>query len=106
MFLKTDKANQLFFRLYSTNNNRKFEGKVQANILSSVIFPKLGAPNKDVLIGSKLGVDGALISGSGFNSCPIVVTSDPITGATADLGMRLGLFFFELLINREACSHS
>lgn len=88
IFIQNCRKHRKIAKLYSTKN-RKFEGKVPANILSSVVFPNLGVSNEDVLVGSKLGVDGALISTFGFsNACPIVVTSDPITGATADLGMN------------------
>ena len=75
-----------------TKKNHKFysnlfEGKVPAETLSSIVFPKLGAPNSpNVLIGSSLGVDGAILSPQAFQGLPVVVTSDPITGSVADLG--------------------
>jgi hypothetical protein len=66
---------------------RRFEGKVPANVLSSVVFPHLGTPSAYVLQGPKVGVDGALVSPAVFQGLPIVVTSDPITGSVAELGM-------------------
>lgn len=59
------------------------EGKVPPDVLKSLVFKKLGASDPSVLVGPSLGVDGAVIARP---LAPVVVSTDPITGSTEDLG--------------------
>jgi hydrogenase expression/formation protein HypE len=58
-------------------------GKIPIDILKEVVFKNLGATRKEVTIGPKAGVDCAVLE-AGDKS--IVVSMDPITGATERVG--------------------
>lgn len=52
-------------------------------VLKSLVFERLGVNDPTVLVGPSLGIDGAVIA---TPSAPVVVSTDPITGSTEDLG--------------------
>ncbi len=58
-------------------------GKIPLDILKEVVFKNLGAMRKEVVIGPKAGVDCAVLK-AGDKS--IVISMDPITGATERIG--------------------
>ena len=58
-------------------------GKIPIDILQNVVFKNLGATRREVAIGPKAGIDGAVID-SGDKS--IIVSMDPITGAVDQIG--------------------
>ena len=58
-------------------------GKIPVDILKEVVFKNLGAARKEVAVGPKAGVDCAVVN-AGDKS--IVVSMDPITGATERIG--------------------
>ncbi len=58
-------------------------GKVPPDVLASLVYPHLGVRRPDVLVHAQLGEDCAVID---FGDEVLVVTTDPITGAGADLG--------------------
>jgi hydrogenase expression/formation protein HypE len=58
-------------------------GKIPIDILQNVVFKNLGAIRKEVALGPKAGIDGAVID-SGDKS--IIVSMDPITGAVDQIG--------------------
>lgn len=59
------------------------EGKVPPEVLKSLVFQKLGYSDPTVLLGPSLGIDGAVLA---TPKSPVVVSTDPITGSTEDLG--------------------
>lgn len=59
------------------------EGKVPPSVLKSLVFQKLGYSDPSVLVGPSLGIDGAVVD---TPKAPIVLSTDPITGASEDLG--------------------
>ena len=63
-------------------------GKLTPDTLKELIFTRLGAPDKNIILGPKIGEDAAIV-GIGDNA--VVMTTDPITGAVKDLG-RLAVF--------------
>jgi hydrogenase maturation factor len=58
-------------------------GKIPADLLASVVYPHLGTRRPDVLVHAQFGEDCAAID---FGEEVAVLTTDPITGADADLG--------------------
>jgi hydrogenase expression/formation protein HypE len=58
-------------------------GKIPIDILQSIVFKNLGAERKEVILGPKAGVDGAVID-AGNKS--LIVSTDPITGAVEQIG--------------------
>ena len=58
-------------------------GKLTPETLEKIIFTKLGASDKSVLLGPKVGEDAAVVD---LNDKVLVLTTDPITGAIKDLG--------------------
>ncbi len=58
-------------------------GKVPPEILASHVYPHLGARREDVLVRAQFGEDCAVV---GFGDQVAVLTTDPITGAGADVG--------------------
>lgn len=61
-------------------------GKVSNEVLEHVVFTQLGYQRPEVLVGSGIGEDCAVLD-LGDELC--VVSTDPITGATSDLGRLL-----------------
>jgi len=58
-------------------------GKVPVDVLEKVVFPRVGARSERVILGPAVGEDAAVIdAGDKF----LVVSSDPITGASRDVG--------------------
>jgi len=58
-------------------------GKIPIDILSEVVFKNLGADRKEVILGPKAGVDGAIID---LGNKSLIVSMDPITGAVERIG--------------------
>ncbi len=58
-------------------------GKIPIDILKEVVFKNLGAERKEVTLGPKAGVDGAVIDLGGKS---LIVSMDPITGAVERIG--------------------
>lgn len=58
-------------------------GKVPPDILQKVVFSRLGVRRPDVLVHARLGEDSAVID---FGPYACVVSTDPITGAGANIG--------------------
>lgn len=58
-------------------------GKVPPHILERVVFARLGVRRPDVLVHARLGEDSAVID---FGQYACVVSTDPITGAGANIG--------------------
>lgn len=59
------------------------EGKLSNDVLNEVILSRLTHKRQDVLIGPGVGEDCAAIA---FGELACVLTTDPITGATKDIG--------------------
>jgi hydrogenase expression/formation protein HypE len=58
-------------------------GKIPIDILKEVVFKNLGAPRKEVAVGPKTGVDGAVLE---LGNKSVIVSMDPITGAVERIG--------------------
>jgi hydrogenase expression/formation protein HypE len=58
-------------------------GKVPPELLERIVFPNLGTRRADVLVHARFGEDCAVID---FGEEVAVLTTDPVTGAGADLG--------------------
>ncbi|MFQ6094649.1 MAG: AIR synthase family protein, partial [Candidatus Bathyarchaeia archaeon] len=59
------------------------KGKIPADILSEVVFKRLGEKREDIILGPSLGEDGAIIR---VGDRVIVSAMDPITGAVERIG--------------------
>lgn len=58
-------------------------GKIDRELLEEVVFRKLGARRRDIILGPSFGEDAGVIK---INSKHIVVSCDPITGALEKIG--------------------
>jgi hydrogenase expression/formation protein HypE len=58
-------------------------GKVPPDILSQIVFRRIGSPNRRLLLGPALGEDAAIVRARGKL---LVLTTDPITGAQENAG--------------------
>jgi hydrogenase maturation factor len=58
-------------------------GKVPTQVLVRNIFPYKGKVDPSVILGSSIGEDAALIS---YGEDVLVLTTDPVTGASSDIG--------------------
>lgn len=58
-------------------------GKVETHILQEVIIDQIAYKHEDVLIRSAVGEDCAAVSFGDYN---LIITTDPITGTTAEIG--------------------
>ncbi len=58
-------------------------GKIPIDILQEVVFKNLGAKRTEVVLGPAAGFDGAVID---VGDKSIIVSTDPITGATERIG--------------------
>ena len=58
-------------------------GKVPNEILQKVVFNNTGVDREDVLVGAGIGEDNAIMD---FGDEVCVISTDPITGATKDIG--------------------
>ena len=58
-------------------------GKVPTEILVRNVFPYKGTVDRSVILGSSVGEDAALIS---YGKDVLVLTTDPVTGASSDIG--------------------
>ena len=61
----------------------KFYGKIAYSELNNFVFKYLGVPNGKVVLGPKVGEDAAIIN---IGSKAIIISTDPITGATRNIG--------------------
>jgi len=60
-----------------------FYGKIPPRILESIVFKRLGARRKDVVLGPSIGEDAAIVQ---VNDAMIVLSCDPISGALKRVG--------------------
>lgn len=58
-------------------------GKIPVELLDKIVFKNLGVSRKEVVVGPKTGVDGAVIKIGDKN---IIVSMDPVTGANEKIG--------------------
>ncbi|KON33355.1 MAG: hypothetical protein AC479_05040 [miscellaneous Crenarchaeota group-6 archaeon AD8-1] len=58
-------------------------GKIPIELLNKIIFQNLGLKRSEVVVGPKVGIDGAVID-TGDKS--IIISMDPITGANENIG--------------------
>jgi len=58
-------------------------GKVPIDVLQNIIFRHLGAKRKEVILGPRVGVDGAVVQ---VGDKALIVSTDPITGALERIG--------------------
>ena len=58
-------------------------GKIPTSVLLRNVLRYKGRPDKSVILGSSVGEDAALIS---FGKRVLVLTTDPVTGASSDIG--------------------
>lgn len=58
-------------------------GKIPMDVLKEVIFRNLGVQRKEVTLGPRAGVDGAVIE---VENKSVIVSMDPITGAVERIG--------------------
>jgi hydrogenase expression/formation protein HypE len=58
-------------------------GKIPHSELENIIFKHLGVINKKVILGPKIGEDAAILK---IGSKVIIISTDPITGATKNIG--------------------
>jgi len=58
-------------------------GEVPVEVLQGVVFKHLGVKRKEVLLGPRIGVDGALVQ---VGNKVLITSTDPITGALERIG--------------------
>jgi len=58
-------------------------GKIPVDVLKEVVFRNLGAQRKEVALGPRAGIDGAVIE---VENKSVIVSMDPITGALERIG--------------------
>jgi hydrogenase maturation factor len=58
-------------------------GKIPIDVLKEVVFRNLGAQRKEVALGPRAGIDGAVIE---MENKSVIVSMDPITGALERIG--------------------
>lgn len=58
-------------------------GKIPVELLNKIVFKNLGAFRKEVVVGPKTGIDGAVLKIGDKN---IIVSMDPVTGAIEKIG--------------------
>jgi len=58
-------------------------GKVETHILQTAIIDQIAYKHEDVLIRAAVGEDCAAVSFGEYN---LIITTDPITGTTAEIG--------------------
>lgn len=58
-------------------------GKIPMDVLKEVVFRNLGAQRKEVALGPRAGIDGAVIE---VENKSVIVSMDPITGALERIG--------------------
>src|SRR5512136_2643816 len=58
-------------------------GKIPIDVLKEVVFRNLGAQRKEVALGPRAGIDGAVIE---VENKSVIVSMDPITGAIERIG--------------------
>ena len=62
---------------------RLSSGKVPVDILQGIVFKKLGKERKEVVLGPRVGVDGAIVE---VGNKALITSMDPITGALERIG--------------------
>lgn len=60
-----------------------FYGKIPPRILESIVFQRLGASRRDVVLGPSVGEDAAIVQ---VNEGKLVLSCDPISGALKRVG--------------------
>jgi hydrogenase maturation factor len=58
-------------------------GKIPIELLNQIVFKNLGIDRKEVAVGPKAGIDGAVID---LGERSIIVSMDPVTGAIKNIG--------------------
>lgn len=58
-------------------------GKIPIEVLNRVIFKNLGIQRKEVVVGPKAGIDGAVLD---LGDKSLIVSMDPVTGAVEKIG--------------------
>jgi hydrogenase maturation factor len=58
-------------------------GKVPVEVLRNIVFKQLGVERKEVLLGPRIGVDGAVVQ---IGNKALITSMDPITGALERIG--------------------
>lgn len=58
-------------------------GKIPIELLNNIVFKNLGANRKEVVVGPKVGIDGAVID---LGNKSLIVSMDPVTGAYEKIG--------------------
>lgn len=58
-------------------------GKIPIKLLNQIVFKNLGIDRKEVAVGPKAGIDGAVID---LGEKSIIVSMDPVTGAIKNIG--------------------
>ncbi|MEM4206902.1 MAG: AIR synthase related protein, partial [Nitrososphaerota archaeon] len=55
-------------------------GKIDREVFEKIIYPKLGAPSKNVILGPQHGVDAAVVSIDDKKGDIMVIAEDPTFG--------------------------
>ena len=58
-------------------------GKIPIELLNNIVFKNLGVKRKEVVVGPKAGIDGAVID---LGNKSLIVSMDPVTGAYEKIG--------------------
>ncbi len=64
-------------------------GKIPPHVLKSNVLSQLGSPSSHVLVGPAVGEDCAVLrlsSSSSSSSCLLAAKTDPVTGASSNVG--------------------
>jgi hydrogenase expression/formation protein HypE len=78
-----NQSKQLHKQNRGRENLRLPAGKVPIEVLQDVVFKHLGVKRKDVVLGPRVGVDGAIVE---IGDRVLVTSMDPITGALDRIG--------------------
>lgn len=65
------------------NKMKLSPGKIPVELLNRVVFNNLGIQRKEVIIGPKAGIDGAVLD---LGDKSLIVSMDPVTGAVEKIG--------------------
>jgi len=71
------------YSLMRFNKMKLSPGKIPVELLNRVVFNNLGIQRKEVIIGPKAGIDGAVLD---LGDKSLIVSMDPVTGAVEKIG--------------------